>query len=330
MLFSISNKTYRVLIAAFLLPFALLLSCSDDDNDKAPSTLISKSESMKAVAKACVETSAIGFGSCFKEMFKDEEAQIEFCRSFIDSVRFFADGSGYYFVEDMNAILVAHPFNKNIIGQSRIDVKDADGKLYVKDMIDLLKADGKGFVDYKFLNPITTKIEDEVAFVQKLDNCNMFIGSGYYVPTNNENIEILESNKNICKAIVQSAAKGFGGLIQKRNISESEQIPAFDKFIGPIRFFENKSGYFFLYKTDGTCMVHPTQPDIEGNNRLDHTDSKGKKYIKEMCDLVKESGSGFVEYYKVSFQTNKDDLKISYVEAIPGTDYFIGAGVYMN
>ena len=70
------------------------------------------------------------------------------------------------------------------------------------------------------------------------------------------------------------------------------------------------------------------QPDINGVNRMDHVDSKGKRYIEEMCNIAKSNGNGFIEYHKKNFSDGKDELKMSYVEKIPGTELFIGAGVY--
>jgi methyl-accepting chemotaxis protein len=49
-----------------------------------------------------------------------------------------------------------------------------------------------------------------------------------------------------------------------------------------------------------------------------------------MLEAAFKNGGGFVEYSWVnpSATTNDEQKKIGYVEPIPGTNYFIGSGVY--
>jgi len=90
----------------------------------------------------------------------------------------FVDRDLYVFVYDMNGKCVAHGFNAKMVGKDLIEMKDADGKYFVKERIEIAKAKGKGWQDYKFTDPLTKQIENKLAYVEKLDD--LIVGSGIY------------------------------------------------------------------------------------------------------------------------------------------------------
>jgi signal transduction histidine kinase len=90
----------------------------------------------------------------------------------------FTDRDLYIFVYDMNGKCVAHGLNLKMIGKDLIELKDADGKLFVKERIEIAKTNGKGWQDYKFTDPISKAIEHKRAYVEKYDD--LILGSGIY------------------------------------------------------------------------------------------------------------------------------------------------------
>lgn len=90
----------------------------------------------------------------------------------------FTDRDLYVFVYDMNGKCVAHGFNQKMIGKDLIDMKDPDGRYYVKERIEISKTKGKGWQDYKFTNPVTKKVENKTAYIEKIDD--LIVGSGAY------------------------------------------------------------------------------------------------------------------------------------------------------
>lgn len=90
----------------------------------------------------------------------------------------FTDRDLYIFVYDLNGKCVAHGANQKMIGIDLLEMKDPDGKQYVKERIDIVKTKGKGWQDYKFPNPISKKIEQKSAYIEKMDN--YVIGCGAY------------------------------------------------------------------------------------------------------------------------------------------------------
>jgi len=90
----------------------------------------------------------------------------------------FVDRDLYIFVYDMDGKCVAHGFNQKMIGKELIEIKDSDGKLYVKERVEIAKTKGKGWQDYKFTDPITKKIEPKSAYVERVEN--LIVGCGVY------------------------------------------------------------------------------------------------------------------------------------------------------
>jgi signal transduction histidine kinase len=90
----------------------------------------------------------------------------------------FTDRDLYIFVYDMNGKCVAHGLNLKMIGKDLIELKDADGKLFVKERVDIAKQNGKGWQDYKFTDPITKTIEHKRAYIEKYED--LIVGSGIY------------------------------------------------------------------------------------------------------------------------------------------------------
>jgi cytochrome c len=91
----------------------------------------------------------------------------------------FVDGDLYVFVTGIDSgVTLAHGVNKALIGKSLLHLKDADGKLFVQAMIDVAQSKGEGWVDYKWPNPVTRKIEAKTSFVKKVGD--VLVGCGVY------------------------------------------------------------------------------------------------------------------------------------------------------
>jgi len=90
----------------------------------------------------------------------------------------FVDRDLYIFVYDIEGKCVAHGFNQKMIGKDLLEMKDPDGKYFVKERIEIAKTKGNGWQDYKFTDPITKKIEPKSAYVEKLEN--LIVGCGVY------------------------------------------------------------------------------------------------------------------------------------------------------
>jgi len=57
--------------------------------------------------------------------------------------------------------------------------------------------------------------------------------------------------------------------------------------------FNDGRGYFFIYTTNGTNMMHPILPELEGKNLWDFKDKKGLYVLREIKKIIDEDEEGF-------------------------------------
>ena len=76
----------------------------------------------------------------------------------------------YLTVYALDGTVKAHGANAKMIGKNLIELKDIDGKAFVKERMDLAKAHATFWQDYKFTNPETKKIEPKSMYCEKLDD----------------------------------------------------------------------------------------------------------------------------------------------------------------
>ncbi len=84
----------------------------------------------------------------------------------------------YIFVQDMQGNMLAHGKNKGLVGKDLSKLKDADGKLFVAEMIKVAQSGAPGWVDYKWVNPASKKIQAKSSYIEPVDG--LYIGAGIY------------------------------------------------------------------------------------------------------------------------------------------------------
>lgn len=83
----------------------------------------------------------------------------------------FVDRDLYVVVYSLDGKVLAHGANAKLIGKDMMDAQDVDGKLYVKERMELVAKQPAGFwQDYKFVNPVSKKVEPKQMYCEKLDN----------------------------------------------------------------------------------------------------------------------------------------------------------------
>ena len=86
----------------------------------------------------------------------------------------------YVFVVNFEGVTTAHGANKALIGKNMFELKDPNGKLFIKEMAETAKAKGTGWVDYMFTDPATKKSGSKSSYVARIPGYEGFIGVGIY------------------------------------------------------------------------------------------------------------------------------------------------------
>jgi signal transduction histidine kinase len=136
----------------------------------------------------------------------------------------------------------------------------------------------------------------------------------------------LATYKQIVATVVHASAVGLAEILKKYK-DEEERKNLIRTYVDKIRFYPDQTGYFYVYTFECMNIALPGFKQLQGKNLYDHQDSHGKYSIRELSAAAKKGG-GFVEYYWAKPGSVVEQKKIGYAEPIPGTDYFIGSGVY--
>lgn len=81
----------------------------------------------------------------------------------------FKDRDLYLVVYGIDGVVRAHGQNEKMVNKNLIDLRDVDGKLFVKERVELAQTKGTFWQDYKFTNPVTKKIEPKQMYCERLE-----------------------------------------------------------------------------------------------------------------------------------------------------------------
>jgi len=82
----------------------------------------------------------------------------------------FTDRDLYLTVYRNDGVVMAHGANEKMVGRNLIDLKDMDGKEFVRERLNLAKTKPSFWQDYKFTNPVSKKIEPKAMYCEKLED----------------------------------------------------------------------------------------------------------------------------------------------------------------
>ena len=80
----------------------------------------------------------------------------------------FTDRDLYVVVYGLDGKVLAHGGNQKLVGKEMLDAQDVDGKYFVKERVELARSKGTFWQDYKFMNPVSKKIEPKQMYCERL------------------------------------------------------------------------------------------------------------------------------------------------------------------
>lgn len=150
----------------------------------------------------------------------------------------------------------------------------------------------------------------------------------YYVEQESLSEEVVTFKTKLVgerKQQIKEATEIAAGIVQYQlSLKDKGNV---NQALRDIRF--GTAGYFFMYDSQGKNIFHALMPNLEGQNKIDMTDPRGTKIIVGLLDAAKR-GDGNFSYYYQKPNTNEQIEKISYVMMVPGTDWMLGTGAYID
>lgn len=124
-----------------------------------------------------------------------------------------------------------------------------------------------------------------------------------------------------------SVIKEYAQLAQENRLSEDEARAQAMARIKGMRF--GGDGYFTISQSDGTVLMHPIKPSLDGRNLWDLTDSAGNRVYQE-SSRVARNGGGFFSYLYPKPGSDTPQPKKSYVMYYQPWDWCLMTGAYID
>lgn len=222
----------------------------------------------------------------------------------------------YIFVLDRNGTMLVHP-DATMEGSNQIELKDVAGKPIVKGLIGAATIEGKPNGWYHYQWPVPGGLlprwkSSYVRLVQAPSGASYIVGSGMY----NDRMERAFVVDTVTTAVAEVERKG------------QEAFSRFHDVTGP---FIAKDAYVFVLDAAGVDLVNPAFPNLEGRSLAEWKDVQGKPLIREMLDVAKTRGAGWVDYMWPKPGESVSTQKSAYVSRATFGDktMIVGCGVYL-
>ena len=138
-----------------------------------------------------------------------------------------------------------------------------------------------------------------------------------------------ESELRTVMEIINSTVNSIYQTQKAKGISDEKIKEAILEKLDILRFFDDKSGYIFVYNYDGTNILTPTNKTLQGKNMIDLKDANGLYMIKELIIKAKEGG-GIVHYNFPKVAGGPALPKFSQSIGFAPYGWMIGTGIYVD
>lgn len=297
-----------------------------------------KSSYVRRVAAPSGKTYVVGSGmyndrmerAFVVDMVQDAASQIEKSGTAAfpllrDPKERFIAKDAYIFVYDANGKDLVNPAFPNLEGRSLLDMQDTKGKKLIREMLEVAKTRGSGWVDYMWPKPGESASTQKSAFVKraKLGDQWVLVGAGVYLADAPKAARDLEK---------MTAPQLIGFVRQAAAVFEKQGEKAYPEFRQQGSKWFHGDTYFFAMTMDGTRTLHAANPSLEGQSVTDAKDVLGRPYGKMMLEAASTpSGEGWVHYMYPEPGSLFPAWKSAFMKRVTfpsGKQHVIGSAVY--
>ncbi len=131
--------------------------------------------------------------------------------------------------------------------------------------------------------------------------------------------------------LVETAAALIQHQVDAAKAGEMSEEQAKAEAIAQLKTMRyGKDGYFWINDMTPRMVMHPTKPELDGQDLGGMTDPKGNHLFVQFVDVVKAKGEGEVRYLWPKPGQKNPVAKISYVKGVPEWGWIVGSGNYVS
>jgi methyl-accepting chemotaxis protein len=133
------------------------------------------------------------------------------------------------------------------------------------------------------------------------------------------------------QAITESAVSIVDGFYKRAQAGELTEDAAKAGALSALQSLRYRGNeYMFINGMDAVMVMHGVKPEMVGMDQSEMADPTGKKFVAEMIELAKKSGSGFIEYQWARTPDTPPVDKRTYVKLFEPWGWVVGTGVYID
>ena len=218
-----------------------------------------------------------------------------------------------------------NPAFPNLVGVSQINLKDTQGKYINKEMLEMVKTKGSGWVDYMWPKPGESVSTQKSTYVAKakMGKDWVLVGCGVY---------LADAPKAAATTSAMTAPELMAFVREGAALLEQQGEKAYPEFRKKDSRWFHGDTYVFIWSMDGKRILHAADPGKEGQNDLEAKDVHGRPYGRMFLEAVNSpSGEGWVHYMYPEPGGLFPVWKSSFLKRVTypdGKQYIIGSGVY--
>ncbi|WP_066582427.1 methyl-accepting chemotaxis protein [Cellulomonas timonensis] len=136
----------------------------------------------KVTTRAVVQTAVGVVESYGQRAASGELTRVEAQEAAIEAVKGLRySGEEYFWINDMQPAMIMHPTKPELDATDLSDYADPDGTLLFVEFVNVVEADGAGFVEYQWPKPGEDAPQPKISYVTGYEPWGWVIGSGIYV-----------------------------------------------------------------------------------------------------------------------------------------------------
>ncbi len=116
----------------------------------------------------------------------------------IQALRYGNHGKDYFWINDMDSVVIMHPYRKDLVGRDLTDFRDPLGKRMFSEFVRVVRERGAGFVSYHWQwmdDP--TRIEPKISYVKGFKPWGWVVGTGIYTDDVRQEMHTMTKNLTI-------------------------------------------------------------------------------------------------------------------------------------
>jgi len=244
---------------------------------------------------------------------------------FHDRTGRFIAKDAYVFVIDAKGIDLVNPAFPNLEGRNLLDVKDAQGKQLIREMLTLAQTRGSGWVDYMWPKPGESVSTQKSAYVRKakMGDTWVLVGCGVYLA---DAPKAAEAAKRMSAPELMTLVREAAAVLE---VGGEKAYPQFRE--RGSKWFRDDT-YLFVWSIDGTRVFHAADPKGEGQNVSGIKDILGRPYGKMILEAANSpAGEGWIHYMQPEPGDIFPTWKSTFVKRVTfpsGKPHIVGGGIY--